>query len=304
MVRTFGGLILPHAKISTFFRLRVGPKNERVAKPLFILKLPGSIYVSYEFVLNEKLTQGNMAKSSPYMLPTSYSEQTSHVRSVLTKISDALLSKEGWFHFPTESSDGRTNSQQGESQVAEFLLNHPSLSGLLVKKDVKKGKATDEDNRAFGDIGIDISRFGHNKSFPCNIKIISETNKAGNNACGLTNLIGYTFGKKCSNHDDVMRILIDTDKNGYDNCIPLLYGLIMVQKENKKCWTGTFDEVPEKFIGTNPSNPLQVPFLTTRDSRTNKEYITLLIKKIVEYHTKKSKPLALWSEYQLSKKAQ
>lgn len=231
-------------------------------------------------------------------------EEITHVRSVLAKVSDALLSKDEWFQFPSESSDGRTNSQQGESQVAEFLLNHPSLSGLLVKKEAKKGKATDEDNRAFGDIGINMSRFGNAKPFPSNIKIISASNKAGNNACGLTNLIGYTFDKKCSNHDDVISILIDIDKNGHDSCVPLLYGLIMVQKENKKCWTGTFDEVPDKFIGTNPSNPLQVPFLTNRVSRTNKEYITLLINKIVEYHTKKSKPFAMWSEYQLSKKAQ
>jgi hypothetical protein len=178
------------------------------------------------------------------------------------------------------------------------------LSGVFVKKDVKNGKTNDEDNRAFGDIGIDISRFGFTKPFPCNIKIISEINKAGNNACGLTNLIGYTFEKKCPNHDSVMEILIHLDKHGYDTCVPLLYGLIMVQKENKKCWTGTFDEVPDKYIGTNPSNPLQVPFLTDRVSRTNKEYITLLINKIVEYHTKKSKPLAMWNSYQASKKAQ
>jgi hypothetical protein len=227
-----------------------------------------------------------------------------HVRDVLSKINDALLSKDEWFSFPSASSDGRTNSQQGESQVSEFLLNHPSLSGLLVKKDAKKGKAADEDNRAFGDIGIDISQFGYTEPFPCNIKIISEGNKAGNNACGLTNLIGYTFSKKCLNHDSVIEILIDVDKNGYDTYVPFLYGLIMVQKESKKCWTGTFDEVPDKCIGTNPSNPLQVPFLTDRVSRTNKEYITLLINKIVEYHTKKSKPLALWNSYQLSKKAQ
>ena len=227
-----------------------------------------------------------------------------HVRSVLKIINNVLLSKEGWFLFPSENSDGRTNSQQGESQVAEYLLNHQSLSGLLVKKDVKKGKVTDEDNRAFGDISIDLSKFGYDKPFPCNIKIISESNKAGNNACGLTNLIGYTFSKKCSSHDNVMEILIDVDKSGYDTCVPLLYGLIMVQKEGKKCWTGTFDEVPDKCIGTNPSNPLQVPFLTDRVSRTNKEYITLLIKKIVEYHTKKSRPLAMWNEYQLSKKAE
>ena len=226
-----------------------------------------------------------------------------HVRSVLKKINDVLLSKDGWFIFPSESSDGRTNSQQGESQVGDFLLSHPSLSGLLVKKDTKKGKATDEDNRAFGDIGIDLSKFGDYKPFPCNIKIISVGNKAGNNVCGLINFVAYTFGKKCSNHDSVMEVLIDIDKSGYDACVPFLYGLIMVQKESKKCWTGTFDEVPDKCIVANPSNALQVPFLTDRVSRTNKEYITLLIKKIVEYHTKKSKPLALWNSYQMSKKA-
>lgn len=237
------------------------------------------------------------------------SEVIPYVRSVMNKINEALLSKEIWFAFPSESSDGRTNSQQGEPQVAEYLLNHPTLLGLLVKKDAKKANSTnkkadeceDEDNRAFGDIGIDISRFGYEKSFPCNIKIISEGNKAGNNACGLTSLIGYTFNKKCSNHDSVIEILIDVDKSGYDNYIPLLYGLIMIQKENRRCWIGTFDEVPDKCIGTNPSNPLQVPFLTDRVSRTNKEYITLLIKKIVEYHTKKSKPLAMWNSYQSSK---
>lgn len=225
-----------------------------------------------------------------------------HVRSVLAKSQEALLSKEGWFEFPTVSSDGRKNSDQGEPLVSEYLLNHPSLSGLLVKKDTKKG-LDDEDNRAFGDIGIDLTRFGYDKPFPCNIKIISETNKSGNNACGLTHLIGHTFGKKCSNHDTVMEILVEVDKNGYDAVTPLLYGLIMVLKERKSCWTGTLDEVPERHIGTNPSNPLQVPFLTSRVSRTNTEYIALLIAKIVEYHTKKSRPLAIWNSYQMSKQA-
>jgi hypothetical protein len=227
-----------------------------------------------------------------------------YVRDVLQKTNDMLLSRDGWFLFPSDSSDGRTNSQQGESQVTEFLLNHPSLSCFFVKKDVRKDNSTDEDNRAFGDIGINISQFGYDKPFPCNIKIISEGNKAGNNACGLTNLIGYTFGRRCTNHDSVMETLIYVDKNGYDDTTPNLYGLIMLQKENKRCWTGTLDEVPDKFIGTNPSNPLQVPFLTQRVSRTNKEYITLLINKIVEYHTKKSNPLAMWNKYQMSKKVQ
>ena len=234
-------------------------------------------------------------------------EEVAHVRSVLKRINDTVLSKEGWFTFPTESSDGRTNSQQGECKVAEYLLNHPALSGFLVKKANKDKSESDsedeEDNRAFGDIGIDLSKFGH-EPFPCNIKIIAEKNKAGNNACGLTSLVGYTYGDKCRNHKRVMEVIIEVDKKGYDT--PLLYGLIMVQKEKKKCWTGTFDEVPAARIGTNPSNPLQVPFLseTERVSRTAQEYNALLVKKIVEYYTKKSQPLALWNSYQQSKKAQ
>lgn len=252
-----------------------------------------------------------------------------HARNVLKKISDVLNTKEGWFIFPNSSSDGRRNSQEGEDHVANYLLTHPSLTGLLVKKDlkscphgnkiispdqrpgsdsVKKGitditdNTDNTDNRAFGDIGINLKKFGYDEPFPCNIKLISECNKAGNNSCGLINLIQYTFQRPCTNHDKVMDILVDIDKSGYEKITPLLYGIIMVQKENKKCWVGTFDEVPEKSIGTNPSNPLQIPFLTDRVVRTEKEYITLLINKIVEYHTKKSRPLAIWNAYQNSKK--
>jgi len=231
-----------------------------------------------------------------------------HVRSVLKNIMDVLLSKEEWFSFTSKSSDGRNNSQQDEPQVAEFLLHHPSLSGLLVKKSTtkatKKKSGDEEDNRAFGDIGIDISKFGYTEPFPCNIKIISEKTNSGNNSCGATKLIGYTFSKKCSNHNEIMKIIISLDKDGYNDVIPLLYGLIMVYKESKRCWTGTLDEVPEDCISTNPSNPLQVSSFTERVSRTSKEYITLLKEKLITYYKKKSEPLAMWSEYQLSKTAQ
>jgi hypothetical protein len=222
-----------------------------------------------------------------------------YVRDVLKKINDTLLSKATWFAFPTGASDGRTNSQQGESVVADFLFAQPEISKYLVHK--AKNSNEDEDNRAFGDINIDISRFGYTSPFPCNIKLVSEANKAGNNACGLTSLVGYTFQKKCPNHDRVMEILIEVDKSDLSTITPLLYGLIMVVKESKKCWTGTFDEVPTKHIGTNPSNPLQVPFLTERTSRTSQQYIRVLIEKVVEYYTKKSKPLALWNTYQTTK---
>lgn len=241
-----------------------------------------------------------------------YSEAIKHVRKVLAKVNDVILAREDWFDFSTDSSDGRRNSMTSEPEVANYLLHHPALVGLLSKKEEKKKnkKKTDDDtscvdenNRAFGDIGIDISRFGFAEPFPCNIKIISESNKAGNNSCGLIHLIGYTFQTPCNNHDKVMEILVDVDKSGYTDTVPLLYGIIMVMKEKKKCWTGTFDEVPAKCIGTNPSNPLQIPFLTERVSRTSQEYITLLINKIVEYHMKKSKPLAIWNTYQASKKA-
>jgi hypothetical protein len=245
------------------------------------------------------------------MNPTVYTTQViPYVRTVLQRASIALLSKEGWFAFPTESSDGRTNSQQAESQVADFLLTHPDLADTFVKKDTRKivkkqarkEGHEEENNRAFGDIGINISRFGY-EPFPCNIKIISEKNKASNNACGLTNLVGYTFSKKCNNHERVMSVLIDLDRSGYETQVPLLYGLIMLQKESKKCWTGTFDEVPTNRITPNPSNSLQIPFLeeSERVSRTAAEYIMLLISKIVEYHRKKSVPLAMWHAHEASK---
>ncbi len=247
-----------------------------------------------------------------------------HIRAVLRETQDLILAKDPWFVFPTAATDGRTNSQQGESVVTDFLLN--AMPGKLIKKASKtkkkasstKKKAsstkneastsnseTEEDNRAFGDIAINMEAF-EKPPFPCNVKLVGEANKAGNNACGLASLISYTFGKSCRDHESAMKVIIDIDRAGHDSCAPELYGLIMVQKENKKCWTGTFDEVPSHRIGTNPSNPLQVPFLgeTERVSRTPVEYVGLLISKIVEYHSKKSEPFALWSAYQASKKAQ
>jgi hypothetical protein len=235
-----------------------------------------------------------------------YANAIVHVRGVLAKIEQVISEKEEWFPFSNESSDGRRNSQTDEPLVTQYLLDHPTLNGLLVKKatkTVKKGKKKDddEDNRAFGDIGIDLSAFGYSESFPCNIKIISVGNKADNNTCGLIHLIAYTFKKDCHNHDAVMKIIVELDKNGYDNITPKLYGIIQIQKETNRCWVGTFDEVPDKSIGTNPSNPLQVPFLDDRVTRTHKEYINLLIDKIVEYHKKKSQPYAIWAEYQATK---
>jgi len=235
-----------------------------------------------------------------------YTAAIAHIRSVLRGIEKTLLEKSTWFSFSKESSDGRVNSQKDEPQIAEYLLTHSDLKDLLVKKSLKKpskksSKEDDEDNRALGDIGINLKAFGYDEPFPCNIKIISEKNTAGNNACGLIPLIAYTFNKSCRNHEDVMDVIIELDSSGYDTVLPHLYGIIMVQKENKKCWVGTFDEVPTKSIGTNPSNPLQVPFLTDRVARTPKEYIDMIITKVVEYHTKKSAPLAKWNAYKTKK---
>ena len=231
-----------------------------------------------------------------------YADIIAHVRTVNLIIEEVLLEKTDWFPFTTESSDGRRNSMQSETMVADYLLKHPKLIWLLTQKSTKSSKKAtankeEENNRAFGDIGICLKQFGITEPFPCNIKIISSANKAGNNSCGLTSLIAYTFNTTCSNHDSVMETLISLDTNGYSDVVPRLYGIIMVMKERKNVWVGTFDEVPEKCIGTNPSNPLQICFLTEKVSRTSSEYIEMLISKIVEYYEKKSKPYAMWIKH-------
>jgi hypothetical protein len=270
-----------------------------------------------------------------------------HVRDVLRKTERVLSEMSPWFDFTKGSTDGRINSLNDEDKVTQFILAHPDIKEFYVKKEekevkkVKKSKKStkkrsketadeeqsdecekngengengekeekEENNRAFGDIGIDLTTFGSKEPFPCNVKIIAEANRSGNNSCGLIHLVGYTFQRRCSNHDRVMEVLIDLDKirekgeHGFGDIEPQFYGIIMVMKEKRECWLGTFDEIPEKYIGTNPSNPLQIPFLkpTDRVSRTDAEYIDLLIKKIVEYHTKKSRPLAIWNDYYNSK---
>lgn len=256
-----------------------------------------------------------------------------HVRDVLRKTERVLSEMSPWFDFTKGSTDGRINSLNDEDKVTQFILAHPDIKEYYVKKEAAKKKAKKstkkrskakvesldeeqsdecdekENNRAFGDIGIDLTTFGSNKPFPCNVKIIAEANRSGNNSCGLIHLVGYTFQRPCSNHDRVMEVLIEFDKKrdkgtrGFDDTEPQLYGIIMVMKEKRECWLGTFDEIPEEHIGTNPSNPLQIPFLkpTDRVVRTDAEYIDLLIKKIVEYHTKKSRPMAIWNEYYNSK---
>jgi hypothetical protein len=235
-----------------------------------------------------------------------YNDIISHVRKVNSTIEAVLLEKSEWFPFTTESSDGRRNSMQSETIVADYLLKHPKLVWLLCQKASKTQKKRlsirkdEENNRAFGDIGICLKKFGINDPFPCNIKIISASNKAGNNSCGLTSLIAYTFNTTCSNHDNVMETLISLETQGYSEVVPRLYGIIMVMKEHKNVWVGTFDEVPEKYIGTNPSNPLQICFLTEKINRTPTEYIELLISKIVEYYEKKSKPYAMWIKHKQS----
>ena len=244
--------------------------------------------------------EGNDIKDATY-LKNMKGKSVSYVRDVLKIIENVLLDKSDWFPFSKDSTDGRTNSQKDESLVTNYLLNHSDTKDLLVKKSGKKSgkKSTEEENnRAFGDISINLSKF-EEENFPCNIKIISETNKSGNNACGLIPLISYTFQKPCKDHENVMNLLVDIDENGFNSNLRL-YGIIMIQKENKKCWVGTFDEVPDAFIGTNPSNPLQIPFLKESDrvERSDKEYINILVHKIVEYHTKKSAPFAIWSKYQ------
>ena len=239
-----------------------------------------------------------MSETTTY---ASYNYIISHVRVVNSIIEDVLLEKTEWFPFTTESTDGRRNSMQSETMVADYLLKHPKLDGLLCQKASKPPKKTahkeEENNRAFGDIGICLKQFGISEPFPCNIKIISASNKAGNNSCGLTSLIAYTFNTSCSNHDSVIETLISLETSGYSEVVPRLYGIIMIMKEHQKVWVGTFDEVPAKCIGTNPSNPLQICFLTEKVNRTSSEYIAMLISKIVEYHEKKSKPYAMWIKH-------
>jgi len=264
-----------------------------------------------------------------------------HVRDVLRKTERVLSEMSPWFDFTKGSTDGRINSLNDEHKVTQFILAHPDIKEFYVKKEenvkkeekeVKKSKKStkkrsketadeeqsdecekngekEENNRAFGDIGIDLTQFGYKEPFLCNVKIISKSNTSRNNSCGLIPLVGYTFQRRCSNHDRVMEVLIDLDKvrekgeHGFGDIAPQLYGIIMVRKEKRECWLGTIDEIPEKYIGTNPSNPLQIRFLkpTDRVVRTDAEYIDLLIKKIVEYHTKKSRPLAIWNAYYNSK---
>jgi len=241
----------------------------------------------------------------------SYTSQViPYVRFVLRRIEDALASKEEWFPFSNKSTDGRTNSCVSEPLVTEFLLTYPSLSGVVVRKQGKKSKkgkkakknvsteeeSTDEDNRAFGDIGIDISKFGYKEPFPCNIKIISDSTKSGCNSCGITRFIGYTFGKKCSSNNDVAKILLDIDRDGYDSCEPFLYGLILLSKEDKAYWVGTFDKLPAECITTNPANPLQIKFPTCKVSRTHKEYIRLIHDKTMESYHKRAEPSLIYKE--------
>jgi hypothetical protein len=233
-------------------------------------------------------------------------EVNSYIRSVLKKTEEAFKSKSTWFEFKQKSTDGRLNSIDNEHEVTEFLLSEPSLAGIYVKKaskakSKKKANADEEDNRAFGDIGIDLSQFGIKEPFPCNIKIISEDNKSGNNSCGLTTLISYTYQIKCSNHTSVVNALIQIDSEGYEKYDPQLYGLIILKKEKQECWVGTFDEVPWAQISTNPSNPLQVSFPRTHVDRTKEEYMHLLFNKVKEYYYKKSEPALLLREHERMK---
>ncbi len=225
-----------------------------------------------------------------------HAEITEYIRGVLRAIEETINMKTPWFEFSRTSSDGRINSLQSEDIVTDFLLKHPSLEGLLVKK-ATKTKADTEDNRAFGDIGIDLSHFNIHEPFPCNIKIISEKNSSGNNSCGLTTLISYTYGIKCASHPAVAKALCKLDKEGYENIHPRLYGLIMIKKETPACWVGTFDEVPAEQISTNPSNPLQVTFPKRRVERTEKEYMRLLFEKVREYNYKKSEAALIFRAY-------
>jgi hypothetical protein len=225
-----------------------------------------------------------------------HAEVTEYIRSVLRAIEEVILQKSPWFNFSKSSTDGRTNSQQSEHMVTDYLLNHPSLTDLLVKKSAK-AKAEGEDNRAFGDIGIDLSFMGIREPFPCNIKLISEDNASGNNSCGLTTLISYTYGIKCASHPAVAKALCKLDKEGYEGVHPRLYGLIMIKKESPSCWAGTFDEVPAEQISTNPSNPLQVTFPKRRIERTEEEYMRLLFEKVREYNYKKSEAALIFRSY-------
>lgn len=222
---------------------------------------------------------------------------TDYIRGVLRAVEEVILQKSPWFQFSKSSTDGRINSLQSEDTVTDYLLNHPSLTDLLVKKAPKSASAEEEDNRAFGDIGIDLTHFDIQEAFPCNIKIISEKNSSGNNSCGLTTLISYTYGIKCASHPAVARALCKLDKEGYEGVHPRLYGLIMIKKEKPECWAGTFDEVPAEQISTNPSNPLQVTFPKRRVERTPQEYMRLLFEKVREYNYKKSEAALIFRAY-------
>ena len=200
-----------------------------------------------------------------------------HIRTTLSKIEKAILAHPTWFEFSKKRNDGRLNSIEDEDVVANYLHGHPDLAGLLVKKS--------DDNREFGDFGIAGA-----VAVPCNIKVISDSTTSGSNSCGPTKLIGYTFQRPCRDHNAIARIMNDLESKGYDTFEPSLYGLVLISKETKKCWIGTMDELPADCISTNPSNPLQITFPSSRVSRTSKEYIALLISKLDEYYEKKGKP--------------
>lgn len=231
-------------------------------------------------------------------------EALTHVRAVLKKTNNFLLEKKEWYKFIKKSNDGRTDSTSYEHLVTDDLLS--GLPGQFVKK-ATKTESEEENNRAYGDISIDLSKFGC-EPFPCNVKIISKFNKSGNNSCGLTGLVSHTFKQRCLNHDEVAELLTKFDDlfdKGDTTFIPNLTGIIMCLKEEQKCWTGTLDEVPTKRISTNPANPLQVSFLseTDRVSRTYHEYISLLWAKIDESYAKRGSPAVKIALYRASKEA-
>ena len=198
-----------------------------------------------------------------------------HYVKVICNLIQNHLENRNMMTLCTSDDDGRLNSIYDENTIADYITDFFDIV-------IKRGKG-----RELGDIWLDMSPFNL-PDLPINIKCVSERPGQRNNLFGLPRFFNYTFDdSSCISKVNIATTLKTTPPDKLLN----KYGLVIVSKDSTKCWVGTFDEVPDSDINTNPSNDFQFSWPSQRITRTNEEYRNMLTTKLEELFEKMAEPL-------------
>jgi hypothetical protein len=177
----------------------------------------------------------------------------------------------------TEHSDGRIQSLMSEENLTELLREQ-------FKDDERFRFLPKDDNRAFGDIDIEIDGAIHH----INVKMVDPEKSSTYNAGGvqlfghlLFNYKNYKWEKLCK----------EVKSNEKKELKGEYYYLIYYKNSMKPPVFVKFSEISRNSITTNPSNPLQLKSkgLKTKKRNTAQSY-EFVVGLLEDFMEKRAKP--------------